>query len=261
MTLYKFFNLISGFILLGYNLSLFREKLNFPGRRSAALMARFQHSARPDRLTVLLSGVTFWAFAELTVLSVIQYAPALFLNTVVGDLFHTGSNYFGLLFAGPFFLLLFCFLWRIDPLRQMDLLTPAYPLALSVSKIACFSAGCCGGITVSFRLLRSHPISGTFPSQLLESVLALLIFFLLLHWKETLPAGSLFPVYLILYSGIRFFSEFLRHEAPVCGILRTYQLFCIAGVLFGLLELFFVLKFGKQLRSLCTKYPADVSPS
>lgn len=96
------------------------------------------------------------------------------------------------------------------------------PLFHGVARIGCFCGGCCYGIESKFGFSAAHvenklvPSLGDvtrFPVQLLESacnfILAAVIFLLL---KKGVLKGKLFYVYLLSYSVIRFFDEFLRGD-------------------------------------------------
>ena len=202
MSRYNAMNWMGFFLLLLFNLQQSRENKKPLGGRSRKLMERFSGAPKSG----VLSNAAFWAAAETVVISIFQYLPVPLINNWFGDLVGTGANYFALLFFSPFFMLAGCVLLKVDPIRQTDLVVPAFPLALSVSKIGCFFANCCGGVECSFLGGRAFPI------QLLESSVGALIFAFLLFKREEMKPGTMFPVYLILYSGIRFFTEFLRHE-------------------------------------------------
>lgn len=106
-----------------------------------------------------------------------------------------------------------------------DMLTPVIPLFHSFARCGCFLSGCCYGIECKFGIT----ITGNtlvpqindvprFPVQLLEAALNVLLFMLLygLYKKSittcTALQGKLLPIYLLCYSVIRFFDEFLRGD-------------------------------------------------
>ena len=179
-------------------------------------------------------------------------AVSLAANSVTARMFHVGTaNYFGNLFFGPLGVLLPCLLLRVDPFAVMDLMTPSVALCLGISKIGCFFSGCCYGFPCeSFYYNRKNERT-EFPIQLVEMGCALLIFaILLILQKKKKPDrhGTLFPIYIILYSVLRFFSEFARADWPrVAGRLTCYHLLCIAGVFVGALEWALVPRFGHLL--------------
>ena len=118
----------------------------------------------------------------------------------------------------------------------VDLLTPAVLLAQVIGRIGCTINGCCYGqaTTVPCAVIYTNPDSyaplgiAVHPTQLYE-IIFLLIVFGVLFWlrKRFQPQGSLFLIYLSLYSAWRLGIGFLRdgtdflfglHQAQVLGI-------------------------------------------
>lgn len=243
--LYDFLGTIGTVALILFNLLHYKQKKECLGLHSQNVLNFIE--AKVPRLKVLV-GIIF-TILEILLVSYVQYNIPASFNRPFGNLVGTGANYFGLLYPVPFILLLYCILMRINPLKQIDLITPAFPLALVFAKLACFCAGCCSGIECSFGLYNHNVASGRveFPVQLVEAGLALAIFIFLLFWRKKAKPGTMFPTYLILFSGTRFFSEFLRHEPEVFWIFKTYHILCIIGVVLGVAELLLVLKFGDKI--------------
>ncbi len=119
----------------------------------------------------------------------------------------------------------------------VDLVAPATILAQAVGRVGCTINGCCYGIETSlpWSVVYTHPESyaplgvALHPTQLYEIVFCLIVFGVLLklrgHFK---PEGSLFLIYLSLYSLWRVGIDFLRdgtpflfglHQAQVIGII------------------------------------------
>lgn len=246
--LYDLVNLFSGIILLIYNFSHLKYKKEFLSNVSNRLLKVFSNKKNH----IFLSNKNFYAFVEILIVSLLQYLPTYNITRIFGHLVGTGANYFGLVFFIPIFLFLLFYLLGINPFKQMDLITPAYPLALTISKIACFCAGCCRGVEWSSGLYNHYTDRVEFPVQLLESGLALLIFIFFMFWKKHAKEGTLFPTYLIIYGATRFFSEFTRSEPDIIWHLKTYHILCIISVIVGLVELLVVLKFGEKIKSFYT---------
>ena len=188
----------------------------------------------------------FLSIVELVICSAFLYVPTLF-NVAFGRFVGTGANYFGLLFLAPISLSLSSFLLWNDPLKQADISTPGLPLALVFMKITCFTSGCCHGVwwpggPYSYRNEREE-----FPIQLVEAAVALALFFFLLWYKKRAKTGTVLPVYTILYSSIRFITEFWRGQELVWRSLRVYHFFCIIGFVVGVIELIVVLKYGDKI--------------
>lgn len=114
-----------------------------------------------------------------------------------------------------------------------DMAAVVIPLFHAFARVGCFLSGCCYGIESKFGFTVHNntlveEINGVsrFPVQLLEATLNILLFLLLWYmYNRSLTAnalkGKIMPIYLLLYSVIRFFDEFLRGDE-------------IRGFLFGL---------------------------
>ncbi len=192
----------------------------------------------------------FWVILEILLLCAIQYVPAIYLNPGFARLFNTGANYFGFLLVSPIIMYFAYWLFGIKPLQQSDLITPSYPLALIIVKLACFCQGCCKGIECSFGMYNYTTGAVEFPVQLVEIAEALFLFIFLFCIRKKVKPGTLMPLYTILYSALRFCSEFLRAEENVLGPLKAFHLFCIAGILIGCVEYFIVVRYGDAITRL-----------
>lgn len=233
--LYNLLNTIATWSLILYNVLHYRQKKELLGGVSRSVMEHFR-GKKQGLLNRVLAAPVIWTLLEITIVSCCQYLLTGYFNMMLGIVLDTGANYFGNLFSAPVLVLLACILLKIDYLPQMDLITPAFPLALFFSKIGCYTTACCGGIPWEHGYY--NPISRTveFPIQLLEAGVGLLLFIVLQGFKKKFKKGTVFPAYLIAFSGIRFFTEFLRCEPNVFMGLKVYHFLCIAGVLIGLLE-------------------------
>lgn len=253
--LFGVLNTVATAVLVMYNLLQYKEKRKILGGVSLSAMSFFAQK-RQSGLYKVLSAAGLWVVLETILISAMQHYVAGYFNGIFGDLFHTGANYFGMMTAGPLLVLMMCLLLRIDPLAQMDLITPAYPLALIFTKLACFFTGCCRGMAWEHGFYNISTKLTEFPAQLLEAAVALLLFLLLISCRKRMEKGTVFPVYLIVYSGTRFFTEFTRCEPRVFMRLKTYQLICLGGVLLGLIEYFLVCKYNARRQK--TKTASDI---
>lgn len=142
-----------------------------------------------------------------------------------------------------------------------DVFAPALPLAHAFGRIGCLLNGCCFGIPwegpgavdysgnaevcySQYRLGWSEsatdPALPVFPVQLLDAVLNIVIMAVLLLFERRRPRrGALFPLYLILYTLMRFGVEFLRGDyAGGVGIFTPGQFVCL--LLFPVAVVWFV---------------------
>lgn len=239
--LYDVFNVLAGVVLAAFLLLRYQKYIDAVGLRE---------KKRP----VLL------ALGQLALIGIVFFALFSLLNPRFARWFtRRNANYFGNLTAWLITLLVIPFLFRVSPLRAMDVLSPALPLSLFVAKIACFCCGCCYGFTMRgsfyYNELRARH---EFPVQMLESLVALGLFFLLLRYeKKNRTPGSVFPLYLAAYGAARFITEFFRADLPnVLGPLDAYQILSVAFALIGAGLLFLLRKHGDRIeKTLCRKRP------
>lgn len=243
MQIYIILNVIAAMMLLTYNLLQYKEKKKILGGVSRRAIAYFT-----SKQVCFLSTIGCWVVFETVMISIAQYFLPLCFNMILGEVLNTGANYFGNLFSAPVLVLLACVLLKIDFLAQMDLFTPAFPLALFFSKIGCFFAGCCRGMVWEHGFYNPVSKLTEFPAQLLEAAVALLLFIFLLLCKGKLKKGTVFPVYLMAFSGIRFFTEFTRCEPRTFHGLKTYQVLCLIGVVVGLVEYFLARAYSTRVQ-------------
>lgn len=237
ISLYDLLSVLMFVPILIFNLSQFKRKKLVLSKKTRSIINN-SRKARKENAYVLL---------EIIIISLLQYALIPICNMVLGTLFKSGFNYFGLLFIGPVVLTIVFAFSGIDVLKHIDLIAPAYPLALIVAKLGCFCYGCCYGIECSFGLYNHLNKAVEFPIQLVEAGLGLILFVFLMLIRRKTKEGTLFPIYIVGYSATRFFSEFLRHEADVLWIFKRYHLFCLAGIVIGVIELYLVTKKKNKL--------------
>lgn len=108
-------------------------------------------------------------------------------------------------------------------LATADVLAPGVALGHSIGRLGCFAAGCCWGApsnlpwAVMFTKPEAHDLVGVplgihlHPTQLYEAIAEAIIFLILyrLISKPHRP-GAIIGLYLVLYSTVRFFDDFLR---------------------------------------------------
>lgn len=229
INMYKFCGYISMVFVVLFNFSNIKEKKGMLSNISNLALGKIKNKQQFSIAQIIL------AMAEFAVFSFIQNGINGLFAGLFSNIFGTNANYFGIAFLNPVVISVVCFFFRIDIYKQLDLITPAYAIALFANKIGCFCDGCCEGFECSFEFFNikfEH-----FPVQLIESGSALLIFVFLVFWRKKAKEGTMFPMYLILYSATRFFSEFLREEPNFIWIFKKYHLFCLAGIAIGVIEL------------------------
>jgi len=133
----------------------------------------------------------------------------------------------GIFYGGLLAALLTAYLYMrrkgLPMLGTADVLAPGVALGHSIGRLGCFAAGCCWGApssrawAVVFSKPEAHDLVGVplgvhlHPTQLYEA-LAEAIIFLILYWRIRKPhqPGAIIGLYLVLYSTVRFFVDFLR---------------------------------------------------
>lgn len=247
---YDFFNNLATVILFLFNFLNYKNKLNVLGQGSTALIKKLPEAVglKTKISKFIIVGI------EIYIISYFQYKIIGSLNYIMSELIGTGANYFGELLFSPVLVSIICFLLGINIFRQMDLITPAYPLALTISKIACFFAGCCRGFECSFGMYNYKTEAIEFPSQLLEAGVAFTIFVFLMLYRKKAKEGTMFPTYLIVYSTARFFTEFTRIEENVFLGLKKYHLLCLAGIVVGFIQLYVIKNYKEKINQLCEDF-------
>jgi phosphatidylglycerol:prolipoprotein diacylglycerol transferase len=120
-----------------------------------------------------------------------------------------------------------------------DLVAPGVILAQAIGRVGCTINGCCYGKPTSlpWGVIYAHPDSFVtsnlrdiplHPTQVYEIIFCLIVFTVLLTLKGRLkPSGSIFLVYLSLYSLWRFGIDFLRDGTPFLFGLHQAQVTAI----------------------------------
>lgn len=248
--MYNILNILGFVFLFLFNLKHVNQKKSFLGGVSRHFINKQNNSLAKTK------AEKKYAYIEVIVFSLFQYAFAGTFNLMFGRLVNTSYNYFGVLFFTPIILTLVSLFLAVNIFKQMDLITPSFPLALVFAKLGCFFCGCCRGFECEWGLINYKDESNLvreFPSQLLEAGLALTIFFFLIWYRKKAKEGTMLPIYTILYSATRFFSEFTRREPNMIGILKKYHILCLSGIIVGLIELFLATKYKDNITAACNR--------
>ena len=111
--------------------------------------------------------------------------------------------------------------------RAADLFAPAIPIAAAIGRIPCWLAGMDYGTptTLAWSVVYTHPSSYApndgvprHPVQLYELLGDLAIAGILFKMRGRLREGSLFLLYLVLFSTLRFLLFFVRGDVPVVAV-------------------------------------------
>lgn len=121
--------------------------------------------------------------------------------------------------------------WSLDiRMKTGDTFAAPVAVAVAIGRVACFVGGCCYGTPtrlpwgVVFPTAFDDPTAPRHPTQLYEAVFHLsLAGALTLLRRRGLFRGQLIKLYLLLYLGYRFVTEFIRPEPRLWGGLTGYQ--------------------------------------
>lgn len=244
--LYYIFVSLGTFFVVLWNFLQIKKIKQIPGNISKKII-EFSES-KNEKFPIR----TIIAVIEILLLTLFTYYLAGTYNVWFGKMINMGPNYFGTALIAPFFTAAACLILRIDLIKAYDLVAPSYAFGLVSSKFACFCSGCCRGIEWEHGLYNYQSERTEVPVQLIEMGLALSIFIFLVIIRKKAKPGTMFPMYLILYSGTRFCSEFLRHEPEVWLNLKLYQILCLISVAFGIVFLVIALLFSEKISRLYT---------
>lgn len=185
-------------------------------------------------------------------LLIMGYLPSLAssANRPFGKLVGTGANYFGLLFTIWLLIILVSVLILSNPIKQLDLVTIFLPFRMTFTRLACFFNGCCWGVPWEYGPYNhhyDHP-GNQVPVQAIEAAFVFAIFLFFLWYRKKAKPGTMFPMYMILYGGARFFNEFFTAADPdVIGPFNMYQILCVIAVVIGLIAFFVLRKYGEKI--------------
>lgn len=168
-------------------------------------------------------------------------------------IYQGGLAFYGGLISAIFVTFLFFKKKKLPFLKTSDILIPFLTLGHSIGRIGCFFNGCCyGKETNCFFGVRfvDHPHK-VHPTQIYESVILLIIFFILIHIQKIKKFhGQVFSSYLILYSITRFFIELLRvNEKFIFNLSNAQIVSSILGII-GLIMFIFLKKMEGKYREI-----------
>lgn len=135
---------------------------------------------------------------------------------------------------------IYCKLAKVKIGYVFDLLAPAIIMAQAIGRIGCLLNGCCYGVatTLPWGLEYTNPQSlgfgagVTHPTVVYEIIFNVLAFVVLLKLRGKFkPEGSLYLIYLSLYSAWRLGIDFLRDGTPFLFGLHQAQVISIVILL------------------------------
>jgi phosphatidylglycerol:prolipoprotein diacylglycerol transferase len=191
--------------------------------------------------------------------STYRHDPALIFTQ-----FFNGLSILGAILGGTLAVFIFARLKHLRIGHLADVVAPALPLAQAVGRIGCTINGDAYGTPTSlpWAFIYTHPNAASttilwearHPSPVYEIIWDLLLFAVLLLLRGRLkPDGSLFILYLAIYSFGRFFIEFTRavtsNQVNVAGLLHAPHFITLAVFTVCVTLLIYRMKKSRVLRS------------
>lgn len=140
-----------------------------------------------------------------------------------------GVSFYGSVFLIPLLMPLVGLLFRLRPGQTMDLCGPCVAIMIGCMRFGCFLTGCCGGWTVCF-----GNYCFAWPTQMMDSIGDFAILTVLLQMEgKPLQNGRLYPMFMMLYSAMRFFLEFLRDTPKNWLSMSNGQWFAVVAMAVG----------------------------
>lgn len=203
-------------------------------------------------ILLLISGIIGGKLAYIT-LNLSEYIK----NPLDPTLWRAGFVFFGGLFMSVIAVLVYTKKKNLPFLKIADLFIPYAALGQAIGRIGCFLNGCCYGKPTILPWGRVFPLicpAGyhygalkLHPTQLYSSLFLFLLFLSLRKVEANKRfKGEAFLLYLIFYTGFRFFMDFLRGDSSesIFYNLNLFQIICIAIV--GTSSVIFFLKAKKD---------------
>lgn len=158
---------------------------------------------------------------------------------------HGGLAWFGGLFFGFIFSILYLKKKNLRVYRIFDLISPFLALGQAIGRVGCLLNGCCfGKATDRLGLYFKVHDAVLIPTQIYSSLLLILIFIILRFFQDRPhKEGQIFFSYLLLYSLKRFLLEFWRADnAIILFGLTLFQLLSIIIFFLALIKLILIQK-------------------
>lgn len=191
-----------------------------------------------------------------------------FLNNPFGVMMYvfSGFVFYGGLIGGALGVVIYCKQFKLPLKPFMDVAAPAIPLMHGIARVGCLCAGCCYGMEYDGPFAITYPdnsfthgMAGVprFPTQLVETVVNLILFVALYIMVKRGKSrnGEALGVYIIVYSIMRFFLEFVRGDAVRGGFMGLSTSQWISLILLPL-GIWLLLRKSKEMVNKTTKNDA-----
>ena len=131
-------------------------------------------------------------------------------------------------------------LLKVDTNKAFDILAPSVCLAQAIPHIGCIFIGCCRGYEMDSVFSIYNPLidANCFPSQLVEALVAWIIFFICIFYsrhEQYKGNGRVYPLFLILFGSTRFLLEFLRDNDKLFADISILAIHAFIMVVVGVI--------------------------
>ncbi|HOK57328.1 MAG TPA: prolipoprotein diacylglyceryl transferase [bacterium] len=154
----------------------------------------------------------------------------------------------GAILSSLIFIILFSKIKNFSPVKLLDTIAIYVPIGQAIGRLGCFLNGCCYGKETDFFIGVKFPFMDkkVHPTQLYYSFLYIVLFFFLkkLSKKTKKGEGFIFSSYLIGFSLIRYFVDFLRGDLKRTS-LGLYSTQFIAILIFMIGGIYIIVKLIK----------------
>ncbi len=174
-------------------------------------------------------GLNIWKSAGFTVsLTIVGVAGTMLLYFLENGSWG-GVSFYGSVFLIPLIMPLLGLLFHLKPGQTMDICGPCVAIMIACMRFNCFLSGCCGGWEMCI-----GDLCFDWPTQAMDSMGDFAILSVLLSMEKRKPlSGILYPTFMLLYSVMRFFLEFLRDTPKDWLRLSHGQWFALLAIVIG----------------------------
>lgn len=227
----------------------------------------------PDLITDLAFWALFLGVIGTRILHIVMFPREYSWSDPVGwiAIWRGGLVFQGALLPVILLTIFFCRKHHLPLWRMADIICPYIPLGHAFGRMGCFMHGCCFGKPADVPWAVSFPAGSpayelhqqlglleadatrslaVHPTQLYSAMALIAMSFFIKYSRDVWRPvdGSTFPFYLVLYGTFRFFVEFLRgdYNPQHFGILSDQQVFCLIGIVAGIIVYLFLLHRSKR---------------
>lgn len=163
-----------------------------------------------------------------------------------------GMVFYGGLIGGIIAGAIYCRYMKLDTMFYADIYAPAIPMFHAFGRLGCFLGGCCYGIESSWGFIYHDSLIETangvtrLPIQLIEATGDLLICaVLVILSKKKSQKGMSIYLYLLMYSILRFTTEFFRGD-EIRGFLFGVSTSQWISIIIFVIAVIFILRLYKK---------------